>query len=127
MEEALELVAAAGREGPSNSSSLTVHDDVVPLKKQVPSALRDADALDYILRRSSRQPGKSGEEASAKGMLWCDRSVTYATLFSLRYNSPLASRFDSKYNYGKRVAYVMLGRSSASKCNVNSSQSSLPR
>ncbi|RHY77162.1 hypothetical protein DYB34_010311 [Aphanomyces astaci] len=39
-------------------------------------------------------------------MLWCDRSV--ATLFSLRYNSPLASRFDSKNNSGKRVAYVML-------------------
>ncbi|RHZ37095.1 hypothetical protein DYB26_014433, partial [Aphanomyces astaci] len=58
------------------------------------------------LRRSSRPAGKAGEEQVPRGMLWCDRSV--ATLFSLRYNSPLASRFDSKNNSGKRVAYVML-------------------
>ncbi|ETV74818.1 hypothetical protein H257_10879 [Aphanomyces astaci] len=29
-------------------------------------------------------------------------------MFKLRYKSALASRFDSKNNYGKRVAYVML-------------------
>ncbi|ETV63578.1 hypothetical protein H257_19496, partial [Aphanomyces astaci] len=53
--------------------------------------------------KTSRQ---SGRRSKCQGGCWCDRSV--ATLFSLRYNSPLASRFDSKNNSGKRVAYVML-------------------
>ncbi|RHY11768.1 hypothetical protein DYB36_001829 [Aphanomyces astaci] len=38
--------------------------------------------------------------------LWCDDSVE--KMFMLRYKSALASRFESKNNYGKRVAYVML-------------------
>ncbi|RHY69761.1 hypothetical protein DYB34_012902 [Aphanomyces astaci] len=38
--------------------------------------------------------------------LWCDDSVE--KMFMLRYKSALAPRFESKNNYGKRVAYVML-------------------
>ncbi|ETV71279.1 hypothetical protein H257_13417 [Aphanomyces astaci] len=49
---------------------------------------------------------KPAKRQVPRGMLWCDRSVD--TLFSLWYNSPLVSRFDSKNNSGKRVAYVML-------------------
>ncbi|KAF0706623.1 hypothetical protein AaE_014022 [Aphanomyces astaci] len=38
--------------------------------------------------------------------LWFDDSVE--KMFMLRYKSALAPRFESKNNYGKRVAYVML-------------------
>ncbi|ETV78477.1 hypothetical protein H257_08000 [Aphanomyces astaci] len=38
--------------------------------------------------------------------LWCDDSVE--KMFMLRYTSALAPRFESKNNYGKGVAYVML-------------------
>ncbi|ETV75296.1 hypothetical protein H257_10479 [Aphanomyces astaci] len=64
----------------------------------------NADYDDSEVRQD--KPAKRAKKQVPRGMLWCDRSV--ATLFSLRYNSPLASRFDSKNNSGKRVAYVML-------------------
>ncbi|KAF0707564.1 hypothetical protein AaE_013548 [Aphanomyces astaci] len=49
---------------------------------------------------------KSAVKQEASPTLWSDTSI--AKLFSLRYKSSLAARFDSKNNAGKRVAYVML-------------------
>ncbi|RHZ28072.1 hypothetical protein DYB37_002644 [Aphanomyces astaci] len=68
-------------------------------------------AVDAMEERMSNEnpdkPPKRTKKLAPQAFLWCDQSVSMF-LFALRYNSHLASRFDSKNNYGKRVAYVML-------------------
>ncbi|KAG9415750.1 hypothetical protein AC1031_000128 [Aphanomyces cochlioides] len=54
----------------------------------------------------AKRPKKTKVKLADRTGLWCDNSV--AKLFQLRYKSDLASRFNSKNNADKKVAYIML-------------------
>ncbi|KAF0748214.1 hypothetical protein AaE_007426, partial [Aphanomyces astaci] len=75
----------------------TTMSDVDDESKTAPSMIK--------VPSSARKPKKMRPQVQ-RSYLWCDASVE--RMFELRYKSDMATRFDSKNNYGKRVAYVML-------------------
>ncbi|ETV81652.1 hypothetical protein H257_05279 [Aphanomyces astaci] len=56
--------------------------------------------------KAGKRKEKKASSENKRSVRWCDESV--ATLFRLRYDSPLAKRFESKNNAEKKTAYVML-------------------
>ncbi|KAG9401365.1 hypothetical protein AC1031_009230 [Aphanomyces cochlioides] len=63
------------------------------------------DKRDLVSDSTLKKTKKSRNQVT-RTYVWCDDSVN--KMFELRYKSELSQRFDSKNNYGKRVAYIML-------------------
>ncbi|KAH9081315.1 hypothetical protein LEN26_021381 [Aphanomyces euteiches] len=95
-------------EGSSNITSDIVQPQEIRLSDQPQKrSLVQADSLQTTDAPRAKKPrGRPKKDPSLPSAVWDDESV--ALLFKLRYKSELTSRFESKNNYDKKMAYILL-------------------